>query len=169
MLPLALHPADYQARLEDLTQRNYQRLKKGLQPDSTPGSEPVDSVDTTAAVSAPDVSTSGALASGAAGTGPVLETSRQSYPTLQTIPNDSKAERLYAWDDLPNSDPSLSSLGQEGGVPNHRSFPLYAPPTPILYQKPSHASNPGNVLPGFDSLRPLFPDELDQYDQPESI
>ena len=136
--------------------------KRNLQLDSTPGSDLVDSADTTAAVSAPDMSTSGALASGAAGTGPVLQTSRQSYPTLQPTTNTFEDERLYNWGDL--APPDLPSSPHAGGVTDYRSpaFPFFPSQNsdPLLWTE----SDTGTVVPGsVESLPPFFPHEFDEH------
>lgn len=155
MLPLAWRLADEQAFLENLEQRNNQRLKKGLQPDSTPGSDLVHSVDTTHAGSAPDMSTSGALTSGAAGTRPVLETSRQSYPTLHTTGSAFEGGRPYSWD---------KPWVPLGNVTNVGSSSSYFTLPPTLQEPISTNPDSGNVVPGFDSS-PFFAFD-DEYNQP---
>ena len=149
--------AAIESHLEGLEQTNQRRLKKASQPESTPGSDLVDSADTTAAVSAPDISTSGALASGAVGAGQVLETSRQSDPTLQTRPNDFEDRLSYARQTRPNdfevedrlsyarfgpsshNTPWLAYPDLAGGVPNDGSSSLYPAPSSTLNEPISTA------------------------------
>ena len=140
-LPKALHAQqDYLSQQHLLALQKKQEQKKNMQLDSFPGSDLVHSVDTTPVVSAPDMSTSGALASGAAGTGPVLETSRQSDPTLQTRPNDFEDRLSYARSGLssPNT-PWLAYPDLAGGVPNAGSSSLYPTYPSTLYEPISTA------------------------------
>ena len=129
--------------------------KRNLQLDSYPESDLVGPAHTKPVLSAPDMSTSGALASSAAGTGPVLETSRQSDPNLLTRSNDFEGLHQYARSGLsPPKTPWLSYPDLAGGVPNDGSSSLS--PTP-----PSTLNEPISTAPDWVSYtRPTSPSSL---------
>ena len=134
---------DEQLNEAGLKQKRHQRLLK-----SGVGARARAKIEKDSVVSPPGMLTSGARGSGAAGTGPALDTSRQSEPTHQSPIDNYKNWRISdQWPPVPSL-----SLFDGGRVTNDGSSSLHRPWTPI-----SGRSVPANFNSGHDGQGSVEP------------